>query len=450
MTVNFDPCRVAQASSNQIANSQQSFRAKEVRDWLALPHPATGGQVLDTNGIPIKKLCDARSRFTENQLVTLIAAAGPNHCLDGWGFLARSASSLISRDSHAARHFAYYAQLRAALSILAASGIGIFNGLNFLTDSAGTILKLEDNRETKRGTGTHAVVWPALEIWASNDSNAEAFLSNVKVHGVPLLDSVRSIWPSRQASSIVAPLIHNWALDLTLGTQHHVQRNISSYAPHQLNQIDGDFKEDMGFIAQTWELLKPSSALGFDELDIHLLRNTLQMLHETDNAQVDAANAMPLGESAIASRFDELESTLKQAVSLEFLIANRSVDEPRIFTSARDNGSTSVSMISRAVLLLRAATSFTNATFAMGGRSVDGSDLRPWLDPVAVSRGFAAAASLPTQMSDLWDEVNYAVEDFQGVVSKNRMDAREFYNNAANGLPIVAQFERAALWSLCP
>lgn len=450
MAVILNAARVGSASPAKIIASQSSFSAKSANNWLASPHPATGGQILDAAGSPIKKVSVARQTFSNAQLVSLIAASGPNHCLDGWGFLARSASSLVARDSHAARHFAYYAQLRGALSILAASGIGIFNGLNLYADSAGSVFKLEDSLETKGGIGTHGIVWPALDAWARNDANAERFLSAISVRGVPILDCVRSIWPSRQASSIVAPMIRNWALDLPLGTAHHVQRNISSYAPHQFNQVSGKFKDDMDFLIQTWGLLKPSSPLGFDELDVHFLRQTLQLLHEDDNSQLAAADKVSLGNSFISTRYDELDPAIKQSVPLAFLTADRAIDEPSIFSLARQDGSAPTSMISRAVLLLRAAAGFTNSTFSAAGMSVDGSDVRQWLDPLAIDRGFVMSNSPPDLMANLWDEVGFAVEDFQQVLSSEDTEPRNLYSAEANGLPIVTQLERAGLWSLCP
>jgi len=445
-----DPARVGLASPARIITSQSAFSAKVADDWLEASNPATGGQILNADGRPIKKLRDAREIFTDADLVSLIAASGPNHCLDGWGFLARSASSLVSRDSHAARHFAYYAQLRAALSILAASGIGIFNGLNLLSNVDGKILKLENDNENGSGLGTHSIVWPALDMWARNNANAETFLSAIAIRGVSLLECVRAIWPSRPAVSIVAPLIQGWALDLTLGTTHHVQRNISSYAPHQLNPIPGGFSDDMNFLAQTWELLRPSPPLGFDGLDAHFLRQTLQMLHEDDNSALAEEEAIALTDSPISSRYEELDAAIKQSIPLAFLLADRTVDEPNLFAFARDDGSTPASMISRAVLLLRAATGFTSSSFAAAGMAGDGSDVRPWLEPVVFGRGFANSAYPPEAMAGLWDEVGYAIEDFVGALSPGGAEPNELYVHEANGLPIVTQFERAALWSLCP
>lgn len=449
MGPSIDQARIALASRSRVVACQAAFKSLTVDQWLAVPHPATGGQVLGATGAPIKTLSAARAVFSDVHLLSLISALGPNHCIDGWGFLARASSALVARDSHAARHFAYYAQLRGALSILAASGIGLFNGLNVFVDQAGTIQKLENSKETTSGAGTHGVVWPALDAWARIDVNAERFLSTITVHSIPILDCIRSIWPSRQASSIVAPLLTSWSLDLTLGTSHHTQRNISSYAPHQLNVVDGVFEDDLLFLAEMWDFLEPSSAAGFDKLDAHLLRQILLLLHEADNAPLTEAAKISVSESPIAKRYEELSPIVRQSVPLSFLLAD-SIGEARLFDLARADGSRPTSMLSRALLLLRAAIGFTRSNFLDAGLSADGTDLRPWLDPVAVGRGFAMSVSPPRLMADLWDEVGFAIDDFRAVVGENSVEPREFYVSEANGLPTVTQFERAGLWGLCP
>ena len=174
------------------------------------------------------------------------------------------------------------------------------------------------------------------------------------------------------------------------------------------------------------------------------------MLHEDDNFQKDAADQVSLDASPIAMRYHELDPAIKQSIPRTFLLADRSIDQPSVFSLARDDGSDPTSMISRAVLLLRAASGFTNSNFAAAGMSTDGSDIRPWLDPFAAARGFSMSTSPPDLMANLWDEVGFAVEDFQEVLESANSEPQVLYSAEPNGLPIVTQLERAGLWSLCP
>lgn len=441
---------IEKARPSQIIASLSEFRSKPAISWLDEEHPSVNGQVLNPEGNTIKKLSTARLYFSSAQLVTLIAACGPNHCLDGWSFLARAVSALVSRDGHAARHFAYYAQLRAALSILSSTGIGIFNGLNICVDDAGDIYKLEDCRENTAGKGTHSIIWPALQEWASVDVHAEYFLQSMRIHNYSFLELIHCIWPSRQTSSVVSPIIRNWAMDLDLGFRHHIQRNISSYNPHQFTHMDHSFSDDMIFMIEMWKLFEPSSSSRFDHMDVYFLRQIMQELYEADKSAHESSGSPNSLRNPIDERYEEIPSDLSSVFSRNFLLRDRLKDEPVLFSQAKSDGISPISMISRAALLLRAATGLTTASFHSAGFSSDGAEIRPWLDPILGNKGLAPISNIPVQMSDLWDELSFAIDDLRGALEAKHHDPHGVYTYPENGLPIVTQFERAAMWGLCP
>lgn len=441
---------ISLASSVAIAHHMSLFGNKTVQEWLSAHHPAKNGQIVDVNNQrPIRKLDHARQVLSDDEMASLVAACAPCHCLDGWGFLARAVGALVARDSHSAKHFAYYAQLRATMSILAISGIGIFNGLNICVDSNGGIHKLEDSVTSRNGKGTHSIVWPALAAWAESDRNAEALLTSVCLHGTNTFEAIQSIWPSRQPVSIVAPLMQAWTFDLAIGTQHHQERNISSYSPHYLNKSECSFDDEMNFVAQLWDTLEPSVTNGFAQLDEHLLRRLLQMIHEQDNNNLDCGqSSIQLNEGSVATRYDELAPTLKQAVFKSFLLDEEKLDEPQLFALADDRAVSAKSMISRAVLLLRAATAMNAKILDQTPFSLERLEVRPWLDPIVVDRGIARVDQLPERMADLWDETKFALEDFRTALSESGNDPYGFLNSYQNGTPVVTQFERAAMWGI--
>src|SRR5688572_29446428 len=51
------------------------------------------------------------------QLAQYVAASTLLHCADGWSYLGKSIISLLRGDPHRALHLAYYAELRAAISL---------------------------------------------------------------------------------------------------------------------------------------------------------------------------------------------------------------------------------------------------------------------------------------------------------------------------------------------
>ena len=439
------------ASSTAILAAISTFGQKPVRDWLPQDHPARTGQVINpSTGKIIRKVRSARQHLTDAQMTDLVATCGPNHCLDGWGYLSRSVGALVARDGHSAKHMAYYAQLRAAMSILAISGVGIFNCLNICVDANGRIHKLEDSSENDNGRNTHSIVWPALDAWLRIDTNAARFLSAIKLHGSSFKDALDSIWPNRQPASIVVPLIDAWAFDLNVASEHHDQRNISSYSPHELNELPCSFQDEMDFLSETWNALEPSMPSGFVHLDNHMLRRMFQMVHQQDNSALDPADMVLLENSSVATRYGELEPTLKQAVPEAFLLDESGADEPQIFQLASTDGTTPRAMISRAVLLLRAATAMNVLALSEAGFSQDGTEIRPWLDPLLVHRGIVAPGELPDKMADLWDSTKFAVEDFQESLTASSYEPHAFFSKSMNGTPDVTQFERAAMWGICP
>lgn len=443
--------QIGRASPASIVSELMTFAGRPVREWLPAGHPAQTGQVFEPGtDKTIRKLQKARQHLNAGQMVKLVAACGPNHCLDGWGYLARSVSALVSRDGHSAKHMAYYAQLRAAMSILAISGVGIFNCLNICVDANGAIHKLENNKENDNGKNTHSIVWPALDAWLRIDANAARFLSAITLHGSNLKDALHSIWPSKQPASIVVPLIDAWAFDLNIASKHHDQRNISSYSPHDLNAIPCSFQDEMDFLSETWRSLEPSTPNGFVQLDNHMLRRMFQMIHQRDNSALDPANQTPLTGSPVAFRYSELQPTLQQAVPKAFLLDQAGADEPQLFRLASTDGSTPRAMISRAVLLLRAATALNVLTLNEAGFSQDGTDIRPWIDPLLVHRGIVAADALPDRMADLWDSTKFAVEDFRETLTNCAYEPHAFFTADLNGTPDVTQMERAVMWGICP
>ena len=451
MAAPLENSQIGLASSIAIGSRIETFGLKPIRDWLPLEHPARNCRILDPDSQKdVKKLDSARHLLTDAQITSLVAACGPNHCLDGWGYLSRSVSALVARDGHSAKHMAYYAQLRAAMSILAISGVGIFNGLNICIDGNGAVHKLENSNENRKGRGTHDIVWPALDAWLRIDTNAARFLSAIKLHGSNFKDALDSIWPNRQPASIVVPLIDTWALDLSLASKHHIQRNISSYTPHGFNELQCSFQEEMEFLLDTWSALEPSVPNGFVQLDNHLLRRMFQMIHEQDNSALEIPDRVLLAESSIALRYGELAPTLKQVIPKSFLLSEVGVHEPQIFQLGLTDGTTPRSMISRAVLLLRAATAMNVLVLNEAGLSEDGSEIRAWLDPLLLQRGIVGVDDIPDRMADLWDSTKFAVEDFQSSLVGSHYEPAAFFSANENGTPSVTQLERAAMWGMCP
>lgn len=77
-----------------------------------------------------------------------IAASCLLHCTDGWSYLGKPISSLLRGDPHGARHLAYYAELRAAMSLLATTGVGVFDRYHFVIDAPNSVAALRAQSPT--------------------------------------------------------------------------------------------------------------------------------------------------------------------------------------------------------------------------------------------------------------------------------------------------------------
>src|ERR1022692_1923182 len=101
----------------------------------------------------------AGSQLVSADLVQYIAASAPVHLLDGWAFLGRAVDASLRGDPDTARHLAYYAELRAAMALLASEGLGVFDKQHFVVESSMPPSMIRSS------SGTHAIVWDLLKAW---------------------------------------------------------------------------------------------------------------------------------------------------------------------------------------------------------------------------------------------------------------------------------------------
>ncbi len=383
-------------------------------------------------------------QVSDQHLVEAIAAAAPNHCLDGWSYISRATSAFLAGDLHAARHLSYYAQLRAGLSMLGNLGIGVFNGINFAVDANGRIARLDPSRTQDKGLGTHQAVWTILSTWVAEPAAARQFLEMVRIGSSSLALCLDAIWPGTVAASVAGSLVDAWGIDLRRGKQDHRARNMSSYNPQAFEPQSDITIERLDFIEEVWTLFEPTSSSRFDLLDRHLLRSMLWRQHEI------LVPGSPKSAGAISRRYTELPDGVRGIASHEFLIGNEEPAEPGLLNLARatSSPSTAPEMLARGLLLLRAATAFTNSNFNDAGIRTGNGNLRPWIDPVAIARGFWEPASPLDDPADLWADVRLALDDLSASKAPAPASLNEWIRKASTGLPTIAEAERIGVWSL--
>jgi hypothetical protein len=434
------PNALAQADRSHVVGALKLIAKKTPDQWLARGHPARGGQ--------LPRTWQAVNGMSNQQVIEATAVAGPNHCIDGWSYASRAMSAVFAGDMHAARHLAYYAQLRAGMALLANLGVGVFNRVNFSISAGGAIIRVDTapfNRPHGPGMGTHDAVWECLRVWALGVQTSRVFLDLVKIRGVSLRDCLLAIWPGYSAATAVTSLIDAWGVDLRRGKDEHVYRNISSYAPHALNQLPSQVSESLSFARNLWDLFEPSGSSSFDKLDRFLLRSMLHKQHR------NLTNNRNYAAGGIGARYEQLPQSIRALTTNRFLTNQDEPGSPELLqlALATSKPAKALEMLARALLLLRAATSFTHTSLVEAGLDCAGDDLRPWIDQWASSRGlWSPAAPLDVPVA-LWDDVEIALRELHESQQPQPTSLNDWLSRAGKGLPTLQETERIAVWSLC-
>ena len=438
-----DLAKLQLASREPVIDALSGFSGNPVSTWLPHGHPASGGQFLRLDGKVLTYYPTFHRRFPGQVLAQVLAATSPNHCMDGWTYLSRAIAALLAGDTHTARHLSYYAQLRAGLSILGCNGIGIFNTINFVVDRGGVVHRLDTNALTARGLGTHAAVWEVLQCWASDPRSADAFLQSIVIRGVSLSDSIDAVWPSSGSAPLVAEVISTWGVDLMQAADDRESRNVSSYSAHAFNPASSSLAARLELVRDIWLCVEPDGRGGFPSLDRHMLRKFLELMRR-QQARIVSHSAL------WAANYPSLDPRVQELLPLGFLDR---VDEPDdlVVLSHADNQSAGDvhAMICRALLLLRTATSIVRTTFVDAGFEPLADNVRDWIEPVGIDRGFWSHDKQPDELADLWGDVQDAVVELDDSISLDPADQKECLDLLSSQAVFLSQAERACMWAVC-
>ena len=437
-----DIARLRQASRDPVIHALSGFAGKLVNDWLPSGHPAVTGQFLKKDGRPYSSFTAMTGTFTSQEILDVLAATGPSHCLDGWTFLSRALAALLSGDTHTTRHLAYYAQLRAALSLLHCHGVGIFNGVNFAVNESGALFHIGSKRPSDRGPGTHDAVWAALSGWAHQRDTANVFLNSVKFRSVSLLDCIDAVWPSATGAPLVLGVIANWGIDLRRAAEEHGSRNVSSYCAHAFNSAPSQMAPRLELVQSIWRSLEPDGRGGFPTLDRYLLRRLMELMTQEQSRIVPQQH---LWQTA----FKRLDPRIREFVKQDFLERRASPNDLPIFTHAESTQPGDVhAMVCRALLLLRVATAVVRSAFVDAQFDLEADGLQAWFNTVGIDRGFWSASQPPEELEALWDDISYAVNALDQYVAANRGDQLNFMNSMRDQFAFLSQAERACIWGV--
>lgn len=430
------------ASSTAIQEAMSRLRKQfEHGVWLSSDNPYRTDAV--------EGIRKAQEGQRDDQLVEYIAVSSILHCFDGWSFIGRAFDADMAGSPDIAKHLGYYAELRAAMSVLASQGVGVFVGRHVAVDKDGRIAVV------RHEGGTHGFVWPALEQW-TNQRGASVLFDIIEPAGVPL-----STWFTEFASgrgnqrAVAVGLMKRWGLDLKLLSADHDARNAASYRPNALAAaVPRRITDVVRSLSDFWSLCEPGTAGRLRVFDDHLLGQSLEWLftslhpdgrstHEDLVEFADRPEGMfdGLGLSE-SSRAFMRECLVTKQGSSNLLIDAQENAEPTAADYSRR-------VLARAAVLLRLATGCAKRVM----QAADGNRRKLfefWWRSRGVNRRLWLSDSRPLDCAELWPEAANAVEELEAwladpTTKKSRL---EFWRRWPAEAAVLTTTERICLWGL--
>lgn len=358
----------------------------------------TRGQSVDWAAIGVKSKEDASkpgfSKFTRgntlcpdysnsndaDELTIDLAARQLEHCLEAWNFLSQAGWALVSAHTNQAIHMAYYAEVRAANSLFASSGIAVKSFPNYY-------LSKHDAREEIRGqaAGTHSLIRNFWPYWCKRN-DAKAIFSNLKVAQSVSLEDV---WKALGLGSRSQNRLLVWGYELTNLAKDHASRNMASYDVLQsyagITQAQGNNSHKL--LRVVWEHLQPAGMEGQLQFEVIYARY-LVWAYCLDFATQSPIEDVDEEFNSVRERIlTNLSSNTGVPVStLSYIFDVTASGDPNfeLFEIASQPSTTSENVFLRAFILARLSTSKLNENITYSGSDIALEWARKWLMELGV------------------------------------------------------------------
>ena len=378
--------------------------------------------------------------FRHSQLSEYVAASAIVHCFDGWSFLGHALEAELTGDPDVARHLGYYAELRAAMAILASEGIGVFRQQHIVVTDAGKCELLDEMGST------HKFAWDALQAWAGLDKGRRVVLQVIKPAGISLVD-----WLGQASSGsrhIATNWLLQWGLDLSRLAVDRTARNIASYRPTTFTTPGPRAVEDtVRGILDFWRVCDPGPVGGFPILDGYLLRLSLGGLFS------------PLSKKQYEKHLSTILANIRPRVNPNgrweiFLAYDNVKDRPALLVDANGKAnahdvSHSKQVLARATLLLRLATGCSASLLSEAEPGMQ-SDLSFWRKDASVRQRLWKNSGPPASSIDLWSDVASASSGLDSWLRKDGSSVchHALWTQQAVSASILTSAERVFLWGV--
>lgn len=409
--------------------------------WLPAGHSAV-------DGIQKEHRPAGPTPISPNDLAEYLGVASPTHCADGWSYLSRALHAYLLGDAHSAWHFAYYAELRAAQSILSSSGCGAFNYWNCVIDAAGAI-------HSTGAQPTHVMVWLALSYLAEHSPTAASGIAGAtRILGESIPDIIQAAYPGRGPAATSSNWIREWLFDLQTSSEDKSFRNRCSYNPHMVTPHHANIADCVAWTSALWQALAPSPGATFMEVDKQIVRAALkkeatESLLLLNSATPVTAAALQTELAAAYTRVLSVAPTFA-SIPMDFICDIAAPDHP-LLVHAKDSSASPTTprpALARATLLLRIATGMTQNLLRDAGQA---SHLEFWLDELAERQGLVQdRTDIPGDRSDFYADCAVASSDFDDLFRQGNVSLASLIGHHKTKAHTLSQAERVVQWGFFP
>lgn len=317
---------------------------------------------------PVRGFGDVLLSAGSSDFGAQLAAEQISHFVEGWRYAAASVNSYMNNSKAGAIHFAYYAELRAALSLLCWSGIRVRQGEYFYLDASGGKNPMSNGR-------THTAVWMLWDEWVRRSDARDLFLMNVRVSaGLKLGDVVRGVGfvdPSSQ--------LRGWGSDLISLGDDHSARNDASYEPFWRDRaLEKIGQSENKLVADLWRLFTP------DGVGVRFDTALAQSIVEKTLSGAVAGGGVSEGDFFNRLVVEISAATGEKKETVSSVLRNRGDVDLSVFDLAASRSVEAENVLCRAFFLLRISMLALDSSLVASRTSDAASWLRNWLDHAGI------------------------------------------------------------------
>jgi len=326
----------------------------------------------------------------------ILAADQIIHMTESWRYLSSALFAYLNHETPNSTHFAYYAQLRAALSLFSGSGIRVKHDNSYWLNATGRKTPIP----RRYGDRTHKFAALAWSEWIKRD-NAKAILAN-EIYIQPSI-RLRDFEPALKQFSydyILAGFGHDF---INLKSDH-LARNVASYEPYWSDrQLTRMSNKNVAFAKELSKLfLTDGNSFIFDRALIQYLVHYTTSEISQDTADQDKIPTQREKDQLRMTMCEKIADLISVNPKSLYEVLSENVGE-KVFTYALcDKEPASVeSIISRAAFLVRYAMLAVKKNITLSGNVHIKKWIQNWLE--------RCGCWLPTMGVELEDlEADYA------------------------------------------